>query len=167
MSDKQPPEAAGQTAAATPAKSSKLVVIAGVVVLLLAGGGGAFWWFTRSAKAASAEAPKKEAAEPVGGVVPLETFLVNLADKSGSRYLRTTLKLIVPDEKTAERIAKNDVAITRTRSAILELLTTETAEQLVTADGKAALKKAIGERVSPLVGVQVSDVLFADFVVQF
>ncbi len=167
MSDKQPPEAAGQTAAATPAKSSKLVVIAGVVVLLLAGGGGAFWWFTRSAKAASAEAPKKEAAEPAGGVVPLEPFLVNLADKSGSRYLRTTLKLIVPDEKTAERIAKNDVAITRTRSAILELLTTETAEQLVTADGKAALKKAIGERVSPLVGVQVSDVLFADFVVQF
>jgi flagellar protein FliL len=166
MSDKKATEAEPQKAG-TPAKSGKTFIIIGAVVLLLAGGGGGFWWFSRGAHAAALAEPKKEAAEAGGGVVPLEPFLVNLADKSGTRYLRTTLKLIVPDEKTAERLAKNDVAITRARSAILELLTTETADQLVTAEGKTVLKKAIGERVSPLVGVQVTDVLFADFVVQF
>ena len=91
-----------------------------------------------------------------------------LADPSGSRYLRTSLKLVVADEKKAEELAKNEVVVTRARSAILELLTTQTADELVTADGKAALKKAICERVSPLTGgSEVTDVLFSDFVVQF
>jgi len=166
MSDKPATPAEGQAPAAK-SGSGRLLVIAGAAVVLLAGGGGAFWWFSRGPHAAAAEAPKKEAAETGGGVVPLEPFLVNLADKGGARYLRTTVKLVVPDEKVAERIVKSEVAVTRTRSAILELLTTETAERLVTAEGKAALKKSISERVSPLVGVQVTDVLFADFVVQF
>jgi flagellar FliL protein len=156
-------------AAAPKAKRGKFLIIGIVAALVLAGGGGgAFWWFTRSAKAAGAEAEKKPApVAEAGGVVPLDTFLVNLADKNGSRYLRTTLKLVVADEKTAEKLTKNEIAITRVRSAILELLSTETAEQLVTAEGKSELKKAIGERVSPIVGTEISDVLFADFVVQF
>jgi flagellar FliL protein len=167
MSDET--EAAKPQEEATPKKGKgKLVAIAVAAVMVLAGGGGAFWWFTRGAHAASETTPKRAAAEEGGGgVVPLETFLVNLADKSGSRYLKTTLKLVVPDEKTAEKLAKNEVAVTRARSAILELLTTKTADELVTAEGKSALKKAICERVSPLVGAEVTDVLFVDFVVQF
>ena len=45
----------------------------------------------------------------------------------------------------------------RARSAILELLSVQTAEELVTPAGKSAIKKAICERVSPLTGgVQVT-----------
>ena len=51
--------------------------------------------------------------------------------------------------------------------AILELLTLQTSDALVTTAGKTALKKAIAERVSTAIeDVKVFDVLFADFVVQ-
>jgi flagellar basal body-associated protein FliL len=54
------------------------------------------------------------------------------------------------------------------RSAILDLLTVQTSDLLTTPDGKAALKKSITERLSPLVeGAEVQDVLFSDFVIQF
>lgn len=162
MSEQEKAEAAP----APKKKSGKLIVVGGVVAVLVLGGGGAFWWFTRSAHAATPDAAAKKSPEE-GGVVPLEPFLVNLADTGGSRYLRTTLKLVVADEKTAEKLTKNEVALMRVRSSILELLTTETADHLVTADGKAALKKSIGQRISPIVGTEISDVLFVDFVVQF
>ena len=53
------------------------------------------------------------------------------------------------------------------RSAILEVLTTKTSDTLVTADGKTALKEAIAKRSSEVLELEVTDVLFTDFVVQF
>ena len=159
MSDKQ-------EAGSDKKKSGMLVAIVAGAVLVLGGGGGAFWYFSRSAKAQAA-APAAAAVEEGGGVVPLDAFLVNLADKSNTRYLKTTLKLVVADEKTAKKLEENVVAVTRARSAILELLTTKTADELVTPEGKEALKKQIIERAAPAMGTKVSDVLFADFVVQF
>ena len=53
------------------------------------------------------------------------------------------------------------------RSAILELLTTQTASTVVTLEGKAALRTAIAERVGHSGELEVIDVLFSDFVVQF
>jgi flagellar basal body-associated protein FliL len=52
------------------------------------------------------------------------------------------------------------------RSAILELLTTKTAEELMSAEGKTALKKEIAERASKAFRFKVNDVLLAEFVVQ-
>jgi flagellar basal body-associated protein FliL len=54
------------------------------------------------------------------------------------------------------------------RSAILELLTLESAPVLVTPEGKETLKKKIKARTSELLKDQkVIDVLFSEFVVQF
>jgi flagellar FliL protein len=169
MSDKR--------AEAAPKKGRKMVMMAAVAAVVLAGGGGAFWWHSRSvsaeadgesgdAKHGARHAGKGKARhEDAGGIVPLEPFIVNL---SGSHYLRTTLKLVVPDEKLAEKLAKNEVAVTRVRSTILELLSQQTAQDLVTAEGKTELKKEITERIAPLTGdIEVTDVLFSDFVVQF
>lgn len=157
-------------AAAAPAKKSsgKLIIIAVVAVVVLGGGGAGFWWWSRPAHAEGAAAEKKhEAAAEAGGIVPLEPFTVNLAD-GGSRFLRTSLKLVVSDEKAAEKISKNEVLLTRMRSAILELLTQQKADALVTAEGKTELKKSICEHLSPMTGgTEVTDVLFSDFVVQF
>jgi flagellar FliL protein len=147
-------------------KNTLIIIVAAVAVAGLAGGA-AWWRLPRGQRGGEHTEAPKGAAEVASGVVALETFLVNLADKGGARYMRTTLKLVVPDEKIAEKVTKNEVAITRARSAILELLTTKTSDELVTAEGKTALKHAICERVSPVFGVEVSDVLFADFVVQY
>jgi flagellar FliL protein len=179
---------------AAPAKSNRLVVMGAAAFLVVGGGGGGFWYWSRAARAEAkagashkdakhskhgkadeeedpteeAEDEAPEGPEAEGGVISLEPFLVNLADKGGSRFLRATLKLVVADEKKAEKLSKNPAVIGRLRSAILELLTVQTADTLVTAEGKAALRKEIRKRASPLTGgVKVTDVLFADFVVQF
>ena len=120
----------------------------------------------------SDEAEEGEAHEPA--VVGLPTFTVNLADKDATRYLRTTVSLLIKDlEKAASlsgegshKPAGEPVRIAMARSAILELLTTKTAEELMSAEGKTALKKEIAERASKAFRFKVNDVLLAEFVVQ-
>lgn len=164
------------TAAAAPKKSGllKWIVILVLALLVLGGGGGtAAWWFYFRPHAAAAgeggAAAHEKAAKPHGdGIVPMEQFLVNLADKESQRFLRVTLRLVVETKEEAKEIVEDEVAKTRLRSAVLELLTQQTAETLTTSDGKAQLKKAIAERgTSVLGGKKVLDVLFTDFVVQF
>jgi flagellar FliL protein len=107
-------------------------------------------------------------------VVPLPTFTVNLADQDATRYLRTTLSLVIKDVEQAEALlgggghkaSGENVKIAMARSAVLELLTTKTSQELTTAEGKQALKKEIAEKAGKAFKVKVSDVLFAEFVVQ-
>ena len=171
-------------------KGKLLIILIAVLVLALGGGSAAYFFMGRgdaakgkSAKqkdgeaghgdeAADEEGEEGEAHEPA--VVALPTFTVNLADKDASRYLRTTVSLLVKDvEKAASlsgdgghKAADEPVRIAMARSAILELLTTKTAEELMTAEGKTALKKEIAERASKAFRFKVNDVLLAEFVVQ-
>ena len=148
-----------------PKKGSKTLVILIVAVVVLGGAGaGGFWWWQKSHAQAAAAEPKH--VEPTG-VVPMEPFLVNLADKGASRFLRVTLRLVVDTEKEAKEIEESAVEQARARSAILELLATQVSEALVTPDGKTALKKGIAERTTAVLKREVRDVLFTDFVVQF
>lgn len=138
-------------------------MIAFVAVVILGGAGVTAFWATYHT---SSEAPTPTSAER--GLISLEPFVVNLADPGGSRFLRVSVRVIVESVEQAERIKKSDVMLTRARSAILELLTQQTADQLVTAEGKAALKAAIAEKIEPMLEeTKVVDVLFSDFVVQF
>jgi flagellar FliL protein len=170
-------------------KGKLLVILVAVLVLALGGGGAAYYFMGRgdgakkTAKAKTAEGHGEDAAaegeaaesghEPA--VVVLPTFTVNLADKDAPRYLRTTLSLVVNDaEKAAtlsggggeHKAAGEPVRIAMARSAILELLTTKTAEELMTTDGKTALKKEIAARATKAFHFTVNDVLLAEFVVQ-
>jgi flagellar FliL protein len=168
---------AASHASQTPERIVKKAIVIGVAVLVLAGGGaGGWWWFSQRAQAAAAGGEQKKPAPPAEtAVVALDPFLVNLADTEASRFLRTTIELVVDDKELAEAFgAKGEhgdahaVDKVRLRSAILELLTTQTSERLVTSEGKAELKKAIAERAGHVLeGAKVVDVLFTDFVVQF
>jgi len=169
----------------------KLLVILVATLVLALGGGGAAWFFMARADAANAarqktagdhgaghangDAVEEEAAdghEPA--VVALPTFTVNLADKDAPRYLRTTVSLVVNDTEKAASLSGSaehkpgaePVRIAMARSAILELLTTKTAEELMSAEGKTALKKEIAVRASKAFRFTVNDVLLAEFVVQ-
>jgi flagellar FliL protein len=155
----------------------KKILIFATLFLVLAGGGGAgaWWWFHRAeAEAAPADGHAPAAkVEPEhdpsdSGVLVMEPFLVNLADQDSPRFLRATLRLVVADKEHAEHLAEDEVAKARIRSAILELLTTQKSTDLVTPDGKAALKKSIlGATGKMLKEAKVVDVLFSEFVVQF
>jgi flagellar protein FliL len=156
-----------QPVAEAPAKKKKgkgfLLMV--LVVVLAGGGGGAYWWLSRTPgiEAAPREIPLSER-----GLVPFEPFMVNLADGGGNRFLKVTLQLVLADAASADSVQGAPVVVSRIRSEILELLTQQQAAVLVTPEGKAALKTAIGERLAPVLeGGKVIDVLFSEFIVQF
>jgi flagellar FliL protein len=164
-------------------KGRLLIVLVAAIVLALGGGGAAFFFFARGveakpaagAKGADGEAGHDEEADDGHdpAVVPLPTFTVNLADPGSTRYLRTTLSLVIKDIEKAEALLGGDhkgeagnVKVAMARSAVLELLTTKSSLELTTAEGKQALKKEIAEKAGKALKVKVNDVLFAEFVVQ-
>jgi flagellar FliL protein len=157
--------------AAPPTKSRRgLFIVLFVVLLLLAGGGGgAYWFLFRAApEAEAAEAEAEPEPPPPTGIIPLEPFVVNLADAGGSRFLRVSLSLVVGDEAQAKEFEEDKIAHMRVRSAILELLAQKQAAELVTPDGKSQLKKSIAEGVSHAAHeLKVADVLFSEFIVQY
>lgn len=162
-----------ETTAAIPApkKGKKSVIVIGLAAVLVLGGigGGAFWWTNRAQAAEPASEAEHAAETEERGIVSFEPFVVNLADAGVSRFLRVKIQLVVGNAEQAEETEKSLVNLSRARSAILELLTTQTSDVLVTPEGKAALRKTIAEQVGHGLGghVEVIDVLFSDFVVQF
>jgi flagellar FliL protein len=154
-------------AQAPPAKGGKkLPLIIGVAVLLLGGAGGGFWWYTHASAHAETARTAARKKDPTG-IIAMEPFLVNLADTSTSRFVRLTLRLVVDDESEAKELEEHAVGLARARSAILELLATKQSTELVSVEGKTALKHEIAEKATAALGVEVHDVLFTDFVVQF
>lgn len=155
---------------AAPAKKSKMRLLIIVGVVLAAAGGGGFWWMKQQPVAAAEgehEAAPAAHAEAPGSLLPLDTFTVNLADPGASRFLRATIQLVLAGEGAAAELEHDPLIKTRIRSVVLELLTTQQAQTLVTPEGKTALKSEIAARVSEATHVEVTDVLFSDFVVQF
>jgi flagellar protein FliL len=154
-------------AAAPAAKGKSKLLLIGVAVLVLAGGGGGgYWWWSHRAPAegAEVEAPK---AEP--GIVSFEPFVANLADEGGNRFLRASVKLVVDGgPEKGKEIEENAVERAQLQSAILEVLTEQLADELITPEGKAAMKKAILTRTGEVLHeTPVTDVLLTEFVVQF
>jgi flagellar FliL protein len=154
---------AAAPAGAKPKSKSTLVII--IVAILALGGGAAGAFFYVKKNPGEAVAPKP----PEPGILALEPFVVNLSDGGGRRFLKLTLKLVVTEEQ-AKELEEDEVSKARVRSSVLEFLTTQTAEHLVTPEGKAELKKEIAERATHALEhehVKVADVLFTEFVVQF
>jgi flagellar FliL protein len=163
MSDPAP-AAEGAPPAPKAKGKSKLLLIAGVV-LLAGGGGGGYWWWSQRAPAAE-QAEAKPAVEP--GVVSFEPFVANLADEGGERFLRAGVKLVIEGVERAKEVEENAVERAQLQSAILDVLTQQRADELVTPEGKAALKKAILARTAEVLHeTPVIDVLITEFVVQF
>jgi flagellar protein FliL len=146
-------------------KKKPIVLILLVALLVLGGGGGAGAYFYL--KRGSTPAPPPP---PDPGILALDSFVVNLADPGGQRFVRVTLRLVLEDKEHAEELKEDELPRARARSAILEVLAQQTAAHLVTPQGKDELKKLIAERVSHALEhehAKVIDVLFTEFVVQF
>jgi flagellar basal body-associated protein FliL len=74
----------------------------------------------------------------------------------------------VANEKQAKLFTEKPALKSLLRSSILEVLALQTGGVLVTPQGKEALKHAIVEKIDALgLKVEVEDVLFSDFVVQY
>jgi flagellar basal body-associated protein FliL len=153
---------------AAPAKAGWKKTAGLVLATAVVAAAGGLWW-SRSATAQEGgghePAPVKESSR---GLIKFEPFVVNLADGSGTRFLRTTLQLVVAPAEAAETVGKDPVVMLQVRSAVLELLAQQSSASLVTPEGKAAMKAAIVSRAQEALGDwKIVDVLFSEFVVQF
>ena len=159
------PAAAAAVGAKKAGGKYKMFMIGGVV-LALAGGG---YYYKTQAAAHEEEAPAaKEVSPKERGLVSFDPFVANLADEGGQRFVRVTVQLVVADALQATEMTEIPVMAMQARAIILELLSMQLADTLVTPEGKVALRQAIAERVAEaLHEIEVVDVLFSDFVVQF
>ncbi|MCX7673163.1 MAG: flagellar basal body-associated protein FliL [Thiobacillaceae bacterium] len=162
-------ETPAQNAAAPAKKKNLLIIIVIAVVALLAIGGGAVFLLTgkpaaeQQAEGEEAAAAEEEAKPPV--YEKLETFTVNLADQES--YLQVEISLKVADAKVQEKIKQH---MPEVRDALLRLLSSKTAEELMTAEGKQALAEEVRKEVNRVIGAKkskgVKEVLFTSFIVQ-
>ena len=123
------------------------------------------------------DAPKAEA--PAEGAAPAKpksklplmagAAVLVLAGAGGGGYWWWSHRApAVAGAETAKEVEENAVERAQLQSTILEILTVHTAEELVTPDGKKALKKEILEKTGHVLhSAKVTDVLFTEFVVQF
>ncbi len=161
------PAAAPADGAKKAGGKNKMFMIGGVVAALAGGG---YYYKTTQAAAHEEEAPKatKEVSPKERGLVSFDPFVANLADEGGQRFVRVSVQLIVADAAQAAEMTEIPVMSMQARAIILELLSQQLADTLVTPEGKIALRQAIAERVAEaLHEIEVVDVLFSDFVVQF
>lgn len=168
------PAAAPAEGEAPPKGKKKLIIIIAAVAVLLAGGGGAFFMMKSKAAAEAAAAegegddgehaapakkahkpdPKKDDHKTPPVFVPLEPFVVNLADKDVERFAQVGINLQVDDAKIGEEMKAYMPAI---RNSVLLILSHKTAEELLTPEGKTKLAEEIRRDAARAMGYEIED----------
>lgn len=121
-------------------KRKLLVILLVVFIVLAAAGGGAAWWFHQKAANAEANGEGSAAADKKtdSGKPPvfntLEAFTVNLA--GGDHFLQLGIVLQLKDDGVVEKVK---TYLPQIRNRILLLLSSKTADELASAEGKQKL----------------------------
>ena len=149
-----------------------LIILIGVFLLVVVAMGGGFFmmWNKMSSmntvKSEDAENSEEaeESAEIMGPTKKLQTFIVNLADKGGTRYLRISMDLELENEETAQVVDKR---LPKIRDTILMLLPTKKYEDIGTVEGKSSLRNEMITKINEvLVPEKIKSIYFTEFVVQ-
>lgn len=151
-----------------PKKSKKLLLILILLLLILGGGAGAYYYFFML-PAGEKDAPEEvepEKGKKAGRTYPvtLPTFMVNLADPLGRRYIKLTLEVEVNSEDAVGAINANMAKI---RDSIILLLSSKSYADLAPMENKLHLKNEIVERLNQILGgPKVARVYFSEIVIQ-
>lgn len=158
------------------ASKKRLVLLLGAVAALL-GVGGVVAMRVLGRGPAAEEAPRGELlvgdSQAPGhlpedpGVVALDPFVVNLADREGDRYMRCTIRLVLEDEAGAKQLSASDIEITKLRDRIMLVLTSKRAQQAASHAGRQELRRELREAIQPLLDeTPVIDVFFTEYLIQ-
>ena len=148
-----------------------IIIMTGIALIVLAVIGGGFFmlWQKLSAldkpkEGEAAKAPEKSDQGGIGPVFSLDSFIVNLSDLGGKRYLRVTMGLELGDPKSAEELTKR---LPQVRDSILMTIPTRKVEELQTTEGKNLLRTEIISNLNALLGKEiVKKIYFTEFVIQ-
>jgi len=172
------PEETVQEEPVKPASSLSIGKILMIAVLALASsaGGGvvSFLLVNRAlrheAKAAEATENNEEKMAEIlekSAVLPLEPFVVNLADKDAARYLRIKISLMVDNKTKTKEIEENQALQLKVRDVILQTLTAKTSKDLINEEGKNKLREEIRDKIGGYFREpKLTEVMFTEFVIQ-
>ena len=161
--------AAADAPSAKPGGKKKLVVMVAVAAIVLGGGGVGALVFMKKQKAAAeaaaaasddvdsvapAKAEKKKDHNEKPVFVPMDPFVVNLADHEADRYAQIGITLEVPDDHVGEEIKTYLPAI---RNNILLLLAHKSSADLAGGEGKELLARQIRREALKAMGEEVDD----------
>ncbi|PYS30242.1 MAG: hypothetical protein DMG11_05885 [Acidobacteria bacterium] len=167
----------------------KVLFIVILAVASSAAGGVVSFYLISKSMSAKAQAPKaedtadtpeakekaKEKAEEEkiaqmlekSAVLPLEPFVVNLADIDAPRYLRIKINLMLDDKARIKELEENQVLQLKVRDVILQSLTSKTSQDLIKDEGKNKLRREIQDKIAIYFrGPKLVDIMFTEFVIQ-
>jgi len=170
MSAAPAPAPATDADAAVPAKKGKkklIIMVAVALLVLLGAGGGATVYFKKKAAHAAEEAAAAEEGGPAGErkatrrdskhppvFLPLDPFVVNLADKEADRYAQIGITLELQDAKFGDELKLYMPAI---RNGILMILAHKTSAELLDRSGKEMLAAQVQREAARTMGIEVAE----------
>jgi flagellar basal body-associated protein FliL len=160
MADKSPKDDTLEAGGAKAKKPPMLMIIIAVALIAVIVGAVVVVQVSASSKVKVVKKP-----EP-GPPMPLDEFLVNLADPSGDHFVKVTMTLQLDKGcgKTPETL-KDDVP--QIRDAVLLEFSTKTREQLSNPVGRKKLKSELKQKINKVLGEpDVNDIFFTQFVTQ-
>lgn len=175
MAEQKAQEAApAAQSAAAPANKPILFIILAVFNMLVVAGVGAMIYLGKKKEEAQPtidhivkgehEAAEHEKANPqfIGKLIPLETFIVNLAGSRGQRIAKINMELEVSNDEVSKEVDKLRPKI---RDIIIFIVSSKTYAQVSTREGKDSLREEIKEQLNLfLTKGQVSRVYFTEFI---
>lgn len=132
----------------------KWIIIAVILIALGVGGYFGYTMFFAAPDEESAQTEETDGAqapleELEGQLVPLPTFLVNLADPLGRRYLKLGVEVEVRDADAQAALAKYEAKV---KDTLLLLLSSKTYDGLSSMKAKVELKQEIADRLNQILG---------------
>jgi len=144
----------------------KKLIIFIIIPLIFVSVGAVFFvvWNKTSFFSSQTEKVPENNSEVIRSVYSLDTFIVNLADKGGRRFLRVTMDLELKDESLAGEIDKR---LSQIRDSILMIIPTKRFEDINSVEGKIALSDEIMTKLNSfLKDGSITNIYFVDFVIQ-
>ena len=152
-------EPAAEVTAAKPAGKKKLIIIVAAVLLLGGGGGGGAWFMMKGKHSAEGEAQakpvKKEVRHADKGAppvfLPLDSFVVNLRNQttqSNDQFLQTEMTLRLAGPEVVDEVKQH---MPEVRNRVLMLLSSKTAQELLTPEGKTKLAESVRVEITAVV----------------
>ena len=144
----------------------KFIII--FVAFLLLAGGGFFVWKSGMIGGKSPEAvaaKEDDGGKPdIGPIYNLATFIVNLADPRGKKYLKVRIDLELDDEEVKEEIDKR---LPQFRDTVLTLLSSKHYEDINALEGKLQLRAEIISMLNQYLNTGIiTNLYFTEFIVQ-
>lgn len=110
---------------------------------------------------------EKEAGVEVGKVIPLETFIVNLAGSKGRKVLKVNMELEVKGNKEGDSNIAGEIDSRKAqiRDFIIIILSSKTYEEVSTKEGKDYLRSEIKDNINTFLSKgKITNVYFTELI---